>query len=68
MAVTHAVVTPAELAQRASEGQAHRLSPADVDKQMDEILGEQVDGLAAEAEQLTRAHAVLHRALQDNEG
>ncbi|WJY63297.1 hypothetical protein CATRI_06060 [Corynebacterium atrinae] len=66
--MTNPVVNPAELARRASEGQSHRLSPADVDKQIEEILGETAEGLAAEAEQLTRAHAVLHRALQDNEG
>lgn len=42
------------------------MSPGDVEKQLAEILGEQAADLAEETEQLTRAHAVLHRALQDN--
>lgn len=42
------------------------LSGADVEKQLAKVLGEDTSGLADEADQLTRAHAVLHRALQDN--
>ncbi|WP_460490715.1 hypothetical protein [Corynebacterium nasicanis] len=42
-----------------------RERPEDVDKQLRDILAEQPDSLPAEAEQLTRAHAVLQRALQE---
>ena len=59
-------MNPADLAQRAAEGRAPAVSPADVDKQVAEILGEPAGTLAEEAAQLERAHAVLHRALQDN--
>lgn len=45
-------------------GDLVRPDPADVDKQVADILGEPTQNLAEEAEQLTRAHAVLHRALQ----
>ncbi|QGU04519.1 hypothetical protein CETAM_06280 [Corynebacterium comes] len=58
-------MNPGDLARvqkRAEEG----LSPGDVEKQLADILGEETTSLAGEADQLTRAHAVLHRALQDN--
>lgn len=41
-----------------------RPRPEDVEKQVAEILSENATTPAAEADQLTRAHAVLHRALQ----
>ncbi|HHU67531.1 hypothetical protein [Corynebacterium sp.] len=41
-----------------------RPQPEDVEKQVAEILAETVTTPAEEADQLTRAHAVLHRALQ----
>ncbi len=44
-----------------------RVSPADVEKRLAEILGEPSGSLAEEAAQLERAHAVLHDALQDNQ-
>lgn len=43
-----------------------RVSPADVEKQLNAILGENPASLAEETDQLERAHAVLHEALQDN--
>lgn len=53
-------MNPADLARAAAWG------PGDVDEQVAEILAETPADLAEETDQLTRAHAVLHRALQDN--
>ncbi|MDO5511582.1 hypothetical protein [Corynebacterium sp.] len=50
------MVTPGDLV---------RARPEDVDKHVSEILSESPASLAAEADQLTRAHAVLQRALQE---
>lgn len=41
-----------------------RVTPEEVAAQVNEILSEDAEDLAAEADQLSRAHAVLHEALQ----
>lgn len=40
--------------------------PSQVDAAVAEILGQPVDGLAEEVEQLEKAHEVLRDALQEN--
>lgn len=50
------MVTPGDLV---------RARPEDVKKQLAAILDETPASLAGEADQLTRAHAVLQRALQE---
>lgn len=42
------------------------VKPEKVEQDLAEILNEDAEGLAAEAEQLERAHAVLRAALQEN--
>ncbi|SER52822.1 hypothetical protein [Corynebacterium cystitidis] len=42
------------------------ISPEDLTQQIDEILAQPVNNLAEETERLTRAHSVLHDALQNN--
>lgn len=59
------MVNPRDLATSHRE-QAVKISPVDIDKQIGEILDEPANSLVEEASQLERAHAVLHRALQDN--
>lgn len=44
---------------------APRVSAEDLTRAVEAILAEPVEDLAAEADQLSRAHAVLHDALQD---
>ncbi|MDU0477624.1 hypothetical protein QVA66_00020 [Staphylococcus chromogenes] len=43
---------------------ALRVTPEEVERQVTEILGESPSTLAEEAEQLARAHDVVHNALQ----
>lgn len=43
-----------------------RVSPADVEKRLAEVLDQPAGTLAEEAAQLERAHEVLHDALQDD--
>lgn len=44
---------------------APRVSAEDLTRSVEAILAEPAEDLAAEADQLSRAHAVLHDALQD---
>lgn len=61
------MVNPADLARAQQQRAEHEaLRPGDVEKQLADILGEETASLVEETAQLTRAHAVLHRALQDN--
>ena len=48
----------------ATPGDLVRSDPRDVEKQLTDILDENPTTLPEEADQLTRAHAVLQRALQ----
>lgn len=43
-----------------------RVSPADVEKRLAQVLDGPAGSLAEETAQLERAHEVLHDALQDN--
>lgn len=45
---------------------APKVSADEVTERVESILAEPTDGLAAEVDALTRAHAVLHEALSDN--
>ena len=45
---------------------APKVSADEVTERIESILAEPTDGLAAEVDALTRAHAVLHEALSDN--
>ncbi|MCG7296791.1 hypothetical protein NUW87_01850 [Corynebacterium pilbarense] len=45
---------------------APKVSADEVTQRVESILAEPTDGLAAEVDALTRAHAVLHEALSDN--
>ena len=45
---------------------APQVSAEEVTQRVESILAEATDGLAAEVDALTRAHAVLHEALSDN--
>ena len=45
---------------------APRVTPDEVDQRVADILREDADELEAEKDQLERAHAVLHDALQEN--
>lgn len=45
---------------------ATKVSAEEVTQRVESILAEATDGLAAEVDALTRAHAVLHEALSDN--
>ena len=44
---------------------APKVSAGEVTERVESILAEPTDGLAAEVDALTRAHAVLHEALSD---
>ena len=44
---------------------APKVSAEEVTERVESILAEPTDGLAAEVDALTRAHAVLHEALSD---
>ncbi|MDO5670169.1 MAG: hypothetical protein Q4G50_09215 [Corynebacterium sp.] len=46
-------------------GDLVRARPEDVEKQLADILAETPASLPEEADQLTRAHSVLQRALQE---
>ena len=45
---------------------APKVSADEVTERIESILAEPTDGLAAEVDALTRAHAVLHEALSDS--
>ena len=45
---------------------APKVGADEVTQRIESILAEPTDGLAAEVDALTRAHAVLHEALSDN--
>lgn len=55
------------IANPVTPGDLLRPQPGDVEKQLATILSETTTTLAEEADQLTRAHAVLHRALQQGD-
>ncbi|MCG7289158.1 MULTISPECIES: hypothetical protein [unclassified Corynebacterium] len=45
---------------------APKVSAEEVTERVESILAEPTEGLAAEVDALTRAHAVLHEALSDS--
>ncbi|MCK7674612.1 hypothetical protein [Corynebacterium pygosceleis] len=60
----HPVPGPRPGTPRPGDHTVTRITPEQLGESLDAVLGEQASTLAQEADQLTRAHQILHDALQ----